>query len=153
VHVTGFGAFGIGGIISFILGLVFLLEPWAANPPDAGLPAISGDAFKPNLAVIVGLCTGFAAITGLMVVLVWRGKRTSALAGHPTLVGRVGRVTASLAPVGTVQLGGELWSAEEAQGQHVEAGEEVEVTSVDGLTLKVRRKTSAPGGSPGRTPA
>ncbi len=51
-----------------------------------------------------------------------------------------GRVTRAINPVGTVQVRGELWSAEEENGLTIEQGERVDVVDVDGLTLKVVKR-------------
>ncbi|MGI9589986.1 MAG: NfeD family protein [Myxococcota bacterium] len=60
---------------------------------------------------------------------------------HPsaTLAGRSARVTTRLDPGGYVQLGSERWRAELVAGAAAEAGEEVVVLEVEGLTLKVER--------------
>ncbi len=55
------------------------------------------------------------------------------------LVGRVATAREPLRPRGYVQLRGELWLAEVVAGvDPVEAGDEVRVEAVDGLTLRVR---------------
>ena len=60
------------------------------------------------------------------------------------LVGRQATAREPLCPKGYVQLGGELWLAEVMKdGGPVEAGEEVTIEAVDGLTLRVRRVPSA----------
>ena len=60
------------------------------------------------------------------------------------LVGRLARAREPLRPRGYVQLGGELWLAEVVTGVGpVEAGDEVRVEAVDGLTLRVRPAPSA----------
>ncbi len=61
-----------------------------------------------------------------------------------SFVGRKATAREPLRPMGYVQLHGELWSAEVVKGgDPVEAGEEVTVEAVDGLTLRVRRVPSA----------
>jgi membrane protein implicated in regulation of membrane protease activity len=61
-----------------------------------------------------------------------------------SFVGRKATAREPLRPMGYVQLRGELWSAEVVKGgDPVEAGEEVTVEAVDGLTLRVRRVPSA----------
>ncbi|MCX6006450.1 MAG: hypothetical protein NTZ34_04205 [Chloroflexi bacterium] len=71
--------------------------------------------------------------------------------GHPTIlyeavnspesiVGSTGVVERSLNPEGYVRVCGELWQASGTEG-NVEKGEEVIVTSMDGLKLTVVRKS------------
>ncbi len=60
------------------------------------------------------------------------------------IVGRWATAREPLRPAGYVDLGGELWQAEVVKGgDPVDAGEEVTVEAVEGLTLRVRRKPSA----------
>jgi membrane protein implicated in regulation of membrane protease activity len=65
---------------------------------------------------------------------------------HPSdrLVGCLATAREPLRPGGYVQLRGELWLAELATGAGpVEAGDEVRVEAVEGLTLRVRPAPSA----------
>lgn len=60
------------------------------------------------------------------------------------LVGREATARERLRPTGYVQLRGELWRAEVVKGGGpVEAGDEVTVEAVDGLTLRVRLRPRA----------
>lgn len=75
------------------------------------------------------------------VLLRWNRRRRVQV-GVETLVGRRAVAVGRLSPRGQVKLDGELWDA--VAREWVEAGEEVVVTRVDGLTLEVvaRRETS-----------
>jgi membrane-bound serine protease (ClpP class) len=54
--------------------------------------------------------------------------------------GRVGIARSDLTPKGSVQVGGELWSAQlEQEDGRLYAGTRVEVIRVDGLRLIVRK--------------
>ncbi len=60
------------------------------------------------------------------------------------LVGRLGTAQEPLRPKGYVEIRGELWLAEVVAGVGpVEAGDEVRVEAVEGLTLRVRPEPSA----------
>jgi len=59
--------------------------------------------------------------------------------GSEGLVGLKGEVIESLTPVGAIRVAGECWKAKAVDGE-IEAGEEVEIMEVDGLTLKVSLK-------------
>ncbi|HKV05245.1 MAG TPA: NfeD family protein [Candidatus Acidoferrales bacterium] len=103
----------------------------------------------------VGLVAGSAEI-GLLaagaLALIYLAAFRSWLKSHLTVkdhpsnvdavVGRTGVVTKKIAPYapGMVKLGGEVWRAELAGGQDAarDAGAEVTVESVEGVTLKVR---------------
>ena len=71
--------------------------------------------------------------------LAWRGKSQPPEPVRNVVIGKTGRVTAPLNPLGVVHIGGMDWSAEEENYLTVEVGERVEALSVDGLTLKVRK--------------
>ena len=66
----------------------------------------------------------------------YRLVRHTLRAPPPALVGARGRVVERLAPGGWVRVAGELWRAE-ARGTAIDAGAEVVVRGVQGLTLRV----------------
>ena len=60
--------------------------------------------------------------------------------GRANLVGQKGTVSRRINPSGSVQLAGELWTAESVEAdQPIEEGARVEVVAVEGLRLKVRK--------------
>jgi membrane-bound serine protease (ClpP class) len=60
--------------------------------------------------------------------------------GQESLVGRKGTVRSEIAPVGSVQIAGELWTAQLAEGENpIPAGSRVEVQRVEGVRLYVRK--------------
>ena len=61
------------------------------------------------------------------------------VAGAEGMVGLSGEVIEPLQPVGVVRVKGEYWNAESENGE-VPAGKTVEVSSVKGLVLRVRRR-------------
>lgn len=131
--VPGFGIFGISGAISLILGGIFLVGFF-------GTPEIGG----PTLQVSRWLLISIGVIAGLAVLWFGRELRKSRqLAGYVSpysesaLVGKTARVTRRLAPEGEVSVAGEMWRARLAGGGVVEAGTDVVVRKVDGLTLEV----------------
>ena len=67
----------------------------------------------------------------------WYTRRARVQMGPETLVGATGRVVTPCAPLGQVRLHGELWRASCPEG--AEAGDEVRVVALDGLTLLVER--------------
>ena len=52
-------------------------------------------------------------------------------------MGETGAVMTALEPRGVVRVRGESWSAESDSGEPIQQGEEVIVSDVEGLTLKV----------------
>lgn len=65
--------------------------------------------------------------------------------GAEGMVYQVGKVVQRLSPTGKVTVKGELWNATSLSGETIEVGEQVEVLSIDGLTLHVDRISSASG--------
>jgi membrane-bound serine protease (ClpP class) len=133
----GIGYFGIAGTIVLILGGVFLVGFF-------GSPAIPGDApiVSRWLLVIVGVAIGG--------IVLWfaselRKAKRIALYQSPTvstsLVGATGVVTADLSPSGGVMVGGEYWTGENESGpdEVILVGTDIQVVSVDGNHLRVRR--------------
>jgi membrane-bound serine protease (ClpP class) len=55
------------------------------------------------------------------------------------MIGLVGRSEVAIDPVGRVFVHGESWKA--ISDQPIEAGESVEILSVEGLTVRVQRAT------------
>jgi membrane protein implicated in regulation of membrane protease activity len=100
-------------LIALLLAIFVLPSPW-------GL-----------VAVIVGAALDIAE-TGLFI---WWSKRRGAAVGVETLVGKRGVAVGDLWPAGQVKVGGEIWQARCAGG--CDAGTQVVVRSVDGLTLVV----------------
>ncbi len=125
------GALSAAGVASFIAGALLLFN--SSNTPSF---------FRVNvpLVVIVGLLT--AGVFFLAVSFAIRAQRTPARMGQSSLVGRVGRVRTPIGKYlpGKVHVASELWTAElEAGSPPAEEGDEVEVTAVVGLRLKVRK--------------
>ncbi len=125
IKIMSHGVLTIGGIIAMVLGSLMLYEA-----PEAGL-RISWYVIIPTVA----------STAGLVVLAISFGVR--ALYRRPTtgaagMIGQTAVVKAPLEPDGQVQVHGELWRAV-AQDGPVAIGETVEITGVDGLTLKVAR--------------
>jgi membrane-bound serine protease (ClpP class) len=114
------------GVVSMLLGgsLVF-------DRPDAS------DLNVPFWSVVAPIVGSFAAFAGLIAYAVGRVLRKPSLIGEGELVGMRGVASTALAPSGTVELRGELWSAD-AESE-IAPGEAVEVTRLDGMRLRVRR--------------
>ncbi len=124
------GALTAAGVCSFIIGALVLFN------------SVRAPGFQPvSVPLVIGsgifLGMGFFAAMTLAV----RAMHRPVLTGTTTLVGRVGTVRRELNPRGQVQVAGELWSAEltDDQAGALPAGSQVQVISVEGLRLKVRK--------------
>lgn len=123
------GALTAAGVASFIVGALVLFN--STRVP--GFPAVS-------IPLVIG--TGiFIAITfSFIISFAIRALRLPAVMGKKTLVGRTGTVSRTIDPVGSVQVQGELWTAELAEpGDPLPVGTRIEVTKIEGLRLKVRK--------------
>ena len=126
----GLGVFGISAAISFIVGAFLLFGGF-------GAPPIPEPSFRVNLWII-GVLSAFMAISfALFLRENRRVKKLDAHTGPAVLVGETGVVVTTLNPRGTVRLHSESWSAESDSGEPIQQGEEVIVSDVEGLTLKV----------------
>jgi membrane-bound serine protease (ClpP class) len=121
--VTSYGLLAIGGILSMLLGSLMLIKT------DAPFLQISW-------AVIVPVI-GFAALVAFaMVGMGMRAMRRRPVTGSEGMIGLVGMAKTALAPRGQMAVRGELWEA--ISDEPVEAGAMVEVTAIEGLTLRVK---------------
>jgi membrane-bound serine protease (ClpP class) len=123
------GALTAAGIASFIVGaLVLFNSPGTPQFQQVSIPLVVG----------VGILTGIAF--GVLVGFGLRALRAPIRSGWESLVGRTGTATSAIDPIGQVQLGAELWTAEVATGsKKIRKGDQVEVVEVKGLRLKVRK--------------
>jgi membrane-bound serine protease (ClpP class) len=124
LFLPSFGILGVGGIVAFVLGSLFLFDT-----PESELAVDRSIIFTAALSV-----SAFMLFVGTLAVQTWRQKPTS---GGEGLIGEVGEVRVRLAPRGKVWLHGEYWNAE--SDEEVETGEKVRVVSRDRMVLRVRK--------------
>jgi membrane-bound serine protease (ClpP class) len=120
-----FGVLTAGGVASLIFGSMILF---------------SGKVFEVSLGPIIGL----AVICGLlffflMGAVVRTQRRRGAIYGQESMIGKIAEAKTALNPKGTVLFDGERWGATSEEGR-IEKGEEVVITQVSGLKLKVKKK-------------
>lgn len=117
------GILTILGVVSFILGSMILF-----SSPFAQVSIF--------LVVAVGLVTGIFFAFVVAKVLGIRKRRP--VTGLEGLVGQPAVARTDLNPTGTVFLKGELWQAVASEGK-VRKGDQVEITGINGFTLRVRK--------------
>jgi len=126
------GALTTAGVGSLIVGALVLF-----NSP--GTPAFQ----QVSVPLVVGTSIFTAAIFFTILTFALRAQKAPIRTGQESLVGRLGITRSNLAPygTGTVQLGGELWTAELVAGQTgiIVEGEQVEVVGVKGVRIYVRK--------------
>ena len=127
VKIVSHGLLGIAGIISFVIGSVMLVD-------------IPGSVFSISLTTIILV----AAISALFVfgILSYavRAQFFKVKTGQEGLVGETGfaRNTFTADGKGKVNVHGEIWSAISEDELH--EGDEIVITAVDNLIVKVRKK-------------
>ena len=137
-HAPGFGIFGIAAGASLILGGLLLVGFF-------GTPEFGDPDFSVSWWLLYGMGGSVAAVA---VWFGWIARQARDIPAYVSphsfegLVGEHGTVTVDLDPEGEVMVAGERWGALVENEQKLEAGSEIEVSSVQGLVLIVE-----PGGS------
>jgi membrane-bound serine protease (ClpP class) len=124
VKVHSFGLLTIGGLVAMILGAMMLV--------DSSLPELRVNVWKIAPIIVV-----FAAFVTALVRLVIQAQRRRPRTGAEGLVAQRGEAATDLDPEGWVIVQGERWRA--WAGERIVSGETVEVLSVEGLRLRVRK--------------
>ena len=92
-----------------------------------------------NPWVVITLIILAIAFTIFVINRVIKAHQKHVAAGREDLVGRTALVETALEPKGMVLVEGELWTATSDSG-NITSGEEVLVTKVEGLKLRVTKK-------------
>ncbi len=121
--VPSFGALGLGGIVAFIVGSIIMF--------DSGVP---GFGISIPFVVSFGLVTGLALLW--LVTFLVKLQRRGAVSGTGSIIGGIGVAMESFTGHGKIWLEGESWQAESRVP--IEKDQEVIVTAMDGLTLRVK---------------
>jgi membrane-bound serine protease (ClpP class) len=139
-QIVSHGLLALGGLIAFVLGASILYSPPAGAPiePDVAVAT----------PVIVSAAAVFAVFMGAIAYAAMRLRRLPAQregVGTTPRPGAVGTVQAPLAPMGTVRLAGETWTARTADGRPLDRDTPVRLVAFDGLTAVVAPEAAAPG--------
>jgi membrane-bound serine protease (ClpP class) len=121
-----FGLFTAGGITSLVIGSLILFK--GASP-----------VFQVDPWLIATVTIIVAALFAFVISRVVRIHRSQAKTGKEELIGKTAVVKIALDPEGTVFYKGERWMAI-SDKDRIEPGEEVIITKVEGLTLRVSKK-------------
>jgi membrane-bound serine protease (ClpP class) len=124
VKVPSFGALGIGGTVSLVIGSVMMTR----TVPGVAVP----------LRFIIPVALSVAGILLFLGRLGLQAQRQRPVTGAEALIGLLGRVRTPVTPdaAGQIDVRGEIWRAESTVP--LGAGDSVRVTAVDGLTLMVQ---------------
>lgn len=123
------GALTAAGVGSFIAGALILF-----NSPN--VPAFQ----RVSVPLVIGTGLSLGLVFFAIVGFALRAQRAPVRMGRESLIGQVGLVKTPLTPTGTIQLGSELWTATLENGNETaQRGEQVEVTNIDRLEMKVKK--------------
>lgn len=124
VFITSHGLLALGGIASLTVGSMILM----------GSPL-----FQINPGLIAGVVIVATVFVVFVIGAIVRTHRRRQQTGREAMVGIVAVARTTLDPTGTVFVHGERWEATLDEGK-VEPGEEVVITKVEGLRLRVTKK-------------
>ncbi|HVA40507.1 MAG TPA: nodulation protein NfeD [Candidatus Binataceae bacterium] len=128
VFVTSYGVLGIGGVIAFVIGSLFLVDSAQTN-------------LEVNRGMIAGAAVAMSAIILGLGWVVLRERRRRPTTGREGMVGEVGEVREAIAPgaPGRVFVHGEHWRA--ASSETLAIGARARVIAVRGLEIEVRAES------------
>ena len=133
---AGIGIFGIGGVISFLVGAFLLFGGYFSTP----------DISEPGSGVSLWLIGGFGGGMGVVLAtFLYLLRPTGSSTGDYSRSGQgpasqVAVVVSDLDPMGKVRIGEEEWDATTDLQGAIPEGEEVRVLEAYGGVLKVARK-------------
>ncbi len=127
VFTATFGLFTAGGITALVFGSLILFK--------------GGPLFQIDPWLIATVTILIASLFAFVVSRVIWAHRRQASTGREELIGKTAIVKEALEPEGTVFFKGERWTAVSEKGR-MKPGEEVIITRVDGLQLRVTKKTT-----------
>jgi membrane-bound serine protease (ClpP class) len=126
IKVPSYGILSIGGVISLVLGGLFLID----SP---------GPYLQVSKSVIASVAIAAAAFFIFVIRYVVKAHRKQVTTGHEGLVGLTAEVKRAVDPEGLVYAAGALWKA--VADEPIEKGARVIVTEVDGMVVKVKKKS------------
>lgn len=125
VKVVSYGLLSIGGIVSFVIGAMMLID---TNDPS----------MKISRSVIYSSSIVVAALIIIVVYLAAKDRKRKPAIGVEGLVGTIGTVRSKIEKIGMVYVAGEYWEAKSTDP--IEEGEEIIVEQVEGNRLIVKKK-------------
>jgi len=121
-----YGLLTAGGVASLVMGSLILFS--------------HSPGIEVNRGLIAGVTTGITAFAVFVIGAIIRGQRRRKVTGAEGMIGEIAIAKTPLTPTGTVLAQGELWTAT-SDGGKVAPGEEVIINKVEGLKLRVAKKS------------
>jgi len=132
IKIVSYGILTIGGVISIIIGSIMLFDT-------------PGPFIKLSLSVILPAAAVTALFFSVTIRLAYRAWKSKPVTGSEGLVGLEGVALSDVFPEGMVLVHGEYWRAR--SDLPIRKGEGLIVETVQGLTLKVKKKDTNKGGT------
>ena len=120
--IPSFGILGIGGIISFVIGSIILVDT------ELGV-------YRVSLPMISAVITAAALLLIMTMRIFLRIRRQAPVSGIQMLVGQSGESIDNFTDSGMVKVEGELWQA--ITDTPLQKGDKAKISTVNGLTLTV----------------
>ncbi|MBI2982150.1 MAG: nodulation protein NfeD [Deltaproteobacteria bacterium] len=120
VFVTSYGLLAMVGIVSMLLGSLFLMDSAA-------------DFMQISLTIVLPIVIGTGLVTFFLVTLAVRAKRQVSPVGIDGLVGQIGIVEEG----NKISVSGELWDS--LPGPELKAGDRVRIEAVKGMKVMVKK--------------
>jgi membrane-bound serine protease (ClpP class) len=122
--IPSFGILGLGGIISFVIGSIILIDT------DMGVYTVS-------ISMISAFILATAGLLIFTLRIFMKVQKQAAVSGIEMFVGLTGETMGNFDQTGMVKVDGELWQA--VTDTPLETGDKVRVEEVNGLQLVVRK--------------
>jgi membrane-bound serine protease (ClpP class) len=122
VFAPSFGALGIGGIVSFVVGSIILMDE---------------ESMRISLPLIGGTALVSAAFILWVIGRLYTISRKKMITGAEIMIGSIGEAMTDFTDEGRVWVQGESWRA--LSPTPMKKGQKVQVISQDGLLLNVKK--------------
>jgi len=122
--IPSFGILGIGGIISFVIGSIILVDT------ELGV-------YRVSLPMISAVITAAALLLIMTMRIFLRVRRQAPVSGIQMFVGQIGESIDNFSDSGMVKVDGELWQA--VTDTPLQKGDKVKIKAVNGLELLVTK--------------
>lgn len=127
IKVAGFGILGVGGIISFFLGSMMLI--------NAKIPEM-----RPAFSIIITLSICFGVIVLFLTYKVIESMKRKPSTGQEWMIGGLAEVKKTITGnSGKVFMRGELWDARSMAGERIPLNSRVKVKRMEGFILYVTK--------------
>jgi len=120
--VPSFGVLGIGGLISFVIGSIILMD---TDVPGFGIPL----PLIATVSIIGGLLT--FSIIGFAL----RARQSPVVSGHEEMIGLIATAREDFEETGQIWVRSEIWRGRSSRP--VSKGDKLRVVEMDGLVLQV----------------